>query len=464
MVSGMRRPLTRTIDQVGRRSWPVALAAAIGLLAPVGLLVPPAWATVTGPVVKVCDAAHLNAAVAAAPQGSTVTFACDGTIRIKSVDDVVEVTGTDSGPRALAIDGYGHRVTIDGNETNHMVFLAPGSSLGLANLTFAHGANSESVGAGAIDSWGHLTVDTVRFEKNAAVNSGGALRNYGHGSLEVHNSTFVGNQSTCVFLLGGGGAIEQNSTGPLTITNSVFRDNAAIGVGVGGAIYAHADTFGVHGNGIPRGLLMGPVTISDSQFTHNAAAATFDFDDNGLQGGGAIWSAGVDVTIDNTRFASNEANFSGGAIRFFGSIGNPTGLGLGPRHLRVSNSAFGSNVAHDWPLPPPFGSIPGRGGGIAAGSFSPPEVSTNIDPVTILGSTFTSNIARAGSAIGSSEPLYLSGSKLAFLLLINTTAEVGETKVVNNVGSGCATFQATIVDKGGNVEKPGNTCGFSSRT
>jgi predicted outer membrane repeat protein len=454
-----------------RRSWLLPLAAAVGLTAPIGSLTAPAGAGEAGPVVTVCNAAHLKAAVAAAPEGSTIRFACDGHIRIKSEDDIVEVTGSESGPRSLGIDGAGHRVTIDGNKANSMVFLAPGSSLRLANLTLTDGLSQGS--GGAIENWGNLTVDTVRFTNNYSANAGGAIRNYGNGSVVIDNSTFVGNQSTCEFLLGGGGAIEQNSRGPLTVTNSLFRDNAAIGVGVGGAIYAHADNFGPRGNGIPRGLLMGPVTVVGSRFINNSAAATFIYDDFGLQGGGAIWSAGVSVSIDDTRFLSNHGNFSAGAIRFFGSVGNPTGIGLEPRSLTVTNSVFDSNVAHDFPLPPPYGSFSGRGGAIVAGSFYPPEASTNVDPVTISGSSFTSNIASVGSAIFTSEPLDLAQSRVisnlvtnsgrnGALWLIDTTATVRETEVLRNKGGGCNTVMATIVDQGGNVERPGNSCGFNN--
>jgi len=440
-------------------------------MVPAGPLAAPAGAEDAGPVVEVCDIAHLNAAVEAAPQNSTIRFACDGTITMSSRDDMVFITGNENGPRSLGIDGAGHHVTIDGNHLTQLLFLAPMNTLRLANLTFANGANSSPQGPGAIDNLGNLTVRNVLFHNNAAAQSGGAIRNFGNGSLNVVNSAFVDNQAFCAFAgAGGGGAIEQNSTGPLTVTNSVFRHNSAIGIGLGGAIYAHADTLGVWGNGTPKGVKMGPVAISGSVFIENVSKPNLDFDDFSLQGGGAIWAIGVDVTIDGSRFINNQADFSGGAIRFLGSIGNPPELG--PRSLIVKNSLFQQNTTFDWLFPPPYGSVPSSGGAISAGSFYPPDKPTNVDRVTISDSRFEANLATFGSAIVTSERLNLIRSTLVgnesradgggALFVRDQAAAVRLSSFIDNVGGGCTTLKGRIVDRGGNLEQPGNTCGFGS--
>jgi predicted outer membrane repeat protein len=281
--------------------------------------------------------------------------------------------------------------------SNTITVMADGGALALdgtasavvTNTTFADNAASNGKG-GAISVWeGALDIYTSHFAENTASISGGAIYLFHNpsplritdsslegnaacsgggvyltdGAAEIHGGVFTGNHSGT----GPGGAINVsgallvedstfegnwsddsagaiyliNSNEPVTLTNTIFRDNWSPSFSVAGAL-----------------SLSGPTTIISSTFEGNSSGR-----------GGAIRSAD-DLTITGSLFQENAVTGSsgiGGAIYHFTSS-----------DLSVSDSAFISNTALN------------AGGAIHQGSDS---------MLTLTSSTFVSNSASYGGAL-----------------------------------------------------------------
>ncbi len=162
-----------------------------------------------------------------------------------------------------SLDGGG-LLTLSGGKKVLILFVSSGMTLNLSNATLSWGRFSFG-GAIYNDVSATLSVTNCTFSNNRAPGGeadGGAIDNY--GTLTVTNSTFFHNSTD-----GVSGAIENNGT--MTVTNSTFSGNHAF---VGGAIAS-----------------AGSLTITNSTFFHNGTV---------LYGsGGAIYSAG-DTVLQNT--------------------------------------------------------------------------------------------------------------------------------------------------------------------
>ena len=165
---------------------------------------------------------------------------------------------------------------------------------------------------GGINSWGHLFIDSCRFNSNSATNNGYGGGIYCHGNLIVENSNFTNN---VVDYSGGAIGVYGNSS----INNCIFESNKADGQIVhdsqGGAVFAICDLY-----------------VNNSTFKNNFA------DDMG----GAICTLGnlyinwnqADGEAYNTFFISNKADDCyGGAIECC-------------KNLFVKNAMFSSNSAY----------------------------------------------------------------------------------------------------------------------
>lgn len=149
-----------------------------------------------------------------------------------------------------------------------------------------------------------VTIDSSEFTGNQA-EKGGAV--FTESEMTVKNSQFSSNRASGEGAdAGNGGAIYTWITSDLTVSGSIFQENAALGLGhvsagYGGAIMAWSDNNSdqIH-------------IISNSQFTNNTAAN---------KGGAIAWLAYEPIkdtyshtmTIEDSTFAGNEAS-SGGAI------------------------------------------------------------------------------------------------------------------------------------------------------
>src|SRR5439155_6606396 len=161
----------------------------------------------------------------------------------------------------LEIKGAGAESTIiDGSPQGTGRFLGdtaftvhPGATVVMSHLTIQHGGNDGSLGGGILNlgslaltdvflrenlafagggvtNVGALSVERTNFKMNEAT-EGGGIRNIG-GTLTAHNSSFIhncnpGGQS-------GGGAIESDQGGSITLRDVEFRENFAF---FGGAIF-----------------------------------------------------------------------------------------------------------------------------------------------------------------------------------------------------------------------------------
>jgi CSLREA domain-containing protein len=219
----------------------------------------------------------------------------------------------------------------------------------IINSTFS--SNQSGATGGGIDSMGAISIIGTRFTANIG-NDGGALSiRELTARVNVTTSIFEDNIANGVDLGGGGGAF--NYHGFLSVKDSVFNRNTAYGEG-GGAIETN-----------------GSLSLTNTALDGNVAKLHSNpLPDSAPGFGGAVLIiAGSNVTMDAAQFTNNIAGNSGGGIY------NDQNT-----QLTISNSQFTSNTAQ--------GLFAG-GGGYGGGIISEGNVS-------LSGSTFTANTAKVG--------------------------------------------------------------------
>ena len=312
----------------------------------------------------------LRAALAAAPNGDTITFApnlANQTIRLTSGQLLVD--------RDIIIDGANAPgLVISGNESSRVFYVSKqGGSATFRNLTVADGrtrgaTNVSTSGAGiGTDIRVNLTIDNVTFRNNEAENfSGGAVSLEFQGKGTITNSRFDNNRASQKnsgsIVEFGAGAVQSWAETTLVVRNSEFTNNkgtngGAIGTiqtellvensrflgndsskggaafwGQGGAIYA--DAASKFGDGVG-----GQMIIRSSYFSANRAAAqggalslypyrpdkaliensiivdnTVVADPGGNGLGGGVRLAVGDAIIRNSTIANNNAETQGGGV------------------------------------------------------------------------------------------------------------------------------------------------------
>jgi predicted outer membrane repeat protein len=177
-------------------------------------------------------------------------------------------------------------MTISGGDSTRLFYVDDNKSLTLRNLTLINGQGASSGGA-VYNHWGHVTIENCRFEGNntLAGGSGGALYNNGAvglNTMEVDRSTFTSNWAGQT-----GGAIRNG--GSLTVTDSTFDENSA--VGRGGAIFNTLNADGL--------------SIENSTFIENSTDS---------EGGAIYHDSGTFIYITNSTFYGNSAGVSGGGL------------------------------------------------------------------------------------------------------------------------------------------------------
>jgi energy-coupling factor transporter ATP-binding protein EcfA2 len=344
-----------------------------------------------------------------APLGSTITFdrSVRGIIELTGGDLLF------SGDKRLTIEGPGaNQLTITGGNRNVIIHISKGATLDFSGLSFKNSittinaflfnegtlkltnsiisnnktngfffnqatsgienkgtltvidstiSNNTSIGfstlGSGIYSEGQLTVNRSIISNNSShttVGAGGGIYNRA-GTAVVTDSTFSNNvvsdeeSTTNVngFLMGGG----IYNSGKLTVTNSKFSNNQAIGISAVG-----------RGGGITNstsGILM----VTGSTFSENIAKSTT----TNSQGGGI--DNGGKLTVTNSKFSNNQAISSSG-VGFAGGIAN-NDKGI----LMVISSTFSGNIAKS-------DTKNGQGGGI-----------DNAGKLTVKDSTFSNNSA-----------------------------------------------------------------------
>lgn len=390
-----------------------------------------------------CNEDALNSAFQAArnQNGGTITFNCGGgnhTIRLTSQKRL-------SGNNANFVVDGGGRITLDGQNQTRILYIGSNVRFTLRNIALVNGrAQGDPSGERAANQGGgiysgynnHLTFVNVTFRNNVATGTGaswhggGALRIDDGSRVLIQNSHFENNRGH------SGGAIN-NLISILTIEDSVFVNNHATdnGGGGGGAIYND----------------MGKMTIRTSRFTGNTAVHL----------GGGIYSWANDsskpafsgrVLIANTLINENSVTSStanGGGIYHGGknrlilrrstlahNVAARNGAGLfatNNTHIQIVNSTISGNR-----LP-----VMGVGAGLAISNST-----ANFQNVTI-----------AKNFIGSDN-----GSSGAGLHINNTTLNMRNSIIADNVGGwrNCG-GNGTLINRGGNVQFPGDTCGSGIR-
>ena len=136
-----------------------------------------------------------------------------------------------------------------------------GGTVAFSGLTITDGHADEYGGAIANNSTANVTVSDSTLTGNVAGKAGGALDNHVGGQVEIRDSTVSDN-----FARENGSALNNNRGGAMTITDSAVSSNSASDVGLeellagAGAISNNAELDTV-----------GTITVTGSQFSDNRA-------------------------------------------------------------------------------------------------------------------------------------------------------------------------------------------------
>ena len=338
----------------------------------------------------------------------------------------------------IVIDGKGH--TIDARDLGRIFSIGEGFTVTLTNATLINGKATEG---GAIYNDGSLTLSDVKLSDNAADSYGGAVFNNGHlvvsdsvfdsndivnrgsasvdyggaaiynwydgvltvsgsnftnniknykngdnlvgaittiGNATVSGSNFVNNSGRWGGAISATGAELRKNSSNLTVSNTIFRDNAALYAGavyIWGSNYNIADcvfdnntAFG-KGNMTPNNNNGGALVVSQVSKFNEPITGTISgskFTNNKAQYGGAAYFNKGFVTITDSVFENNIATAEGGAVGF-------SRASVKDLVVSINNSSFVGNKAP-----------------VAGAIF------TNVDS-KITNSNFTKNTASKGGAV-----------------------------------------------------------------
>ena len=278
----------------------------------------------------------LNTALGAnADQGGGAIFNAGGTINIiDAYFDRNSATGA-SGSGGAILNDLGS-LTLENSLFEENTAVRAGGAIeenstenSYLTILSSNFLNNEAIGGPGNGGAIHITgagesmITTSIFTENVASNQGGALWN-GSGIMTVDSISANLNEAQGNIATNGGGGAIYNNAGLLVVQNeSVFEDNAAVGVsGSGGAILNYFGiaqlsntTFDInHANraGGAIEVVNGEVMVANIEFNSNTANGT----PNDAPGnGGAIHAGGQSiVTVDSSSFSGNLSNNEGGAL------------------------------------------------------------------------------------------------------------------------------------------------------
>ena len=313
--------------------------------------------------VTVTTGAGLRSAVQASADDSVICV--DGTINLTGTGGVILIPQTST----LTIVGAGSGATINAPTDDSGIFWTyqntnnPDDTLTFANLTLQDGLADlggaiyiKTRLASAVSD--ALVIDDVTFINNEARGGysarGGAVYADRLRSVSISNSTFTGNVA-----VGYGGAIYVNRSADLVVTDSTFSGNSVSGMTGGGALSS---------------VTTGTATIESSLFEGNSSDAS---------AGGAALMWGNAIDISGSTFTGNTA-IAGGALTF-SNFGNDPDVTL-------TNSTLVGNLATDDTTVSGSGY---DGGGAILGLGA----RLTLDFVTMTGNT-ADDSAGAGSGVG----------------------------------------------------------------
>ena len=290
--------------------------------------------------------------------------AATGDLDITTGVHTVTVTGGgSSGPSATVIDAAG----LNTGNMRDRIFHVTGQNvtLILKNLNIRNGKaadggnsgastnptaqNANRAGGGILNNGGTLTLEDVLVESCQTIGKGDSQINE-HTTLEAH----------------GGGLASLGTTGNVTIKDSKFTGNTAIG-GNGGNFNNGAGSWAKGGSIYFEG---GTVTVEGSRIENSTAVGGNggNQDQNGqtnggfggtAQGGG-VWIGGGSGTFNNTTFKSTVA--TGGNSGTGGNGANPGGNAEGGGIYSLANVTVTNSTFH-------LAGATGGNGGDAFGTF-----------------------------------------------------------------------------------------------
>ncbi len=434
----------------------------------------------------------LRAAVDAAANDSTITFArdCTGPSRIIMSSPII----TD---KAIAIDGTGHSVTLDGGGTSQILVFTGANEHAINALTLQNGYDDGSHGTqsgGAVSNysasngWLYITNSTITgSQATGTTYKGGGVGNY-HSTVYITDSNVVDN--TGGFGVAGfyghiyvtrstvsgnadGGVWEKDLSngGGLDITDSTISDNDGVGVYAYGSTNTISGTTVSDNNGRGVYLTFGTTTITDSMVTGNG---------DGTGSGGGITTNSAVLHLLRTAVEGNSAASGGGIYNYGGAgvapidlsestISGNTGRGLdGAGAFAIIDSTISGNA--------------GGGGSLASGSSVDRSTIANnygassggglsgsftISNSTVYGNSATSSggglYAGSGSAItatnitvtGNYAPV--GGGVRRYSGTVNFSNSIVSGNTADDASTNC---YGAVTDLGFNLEYGSSTCSF----
>ena len=320
------------------------------LMAPLALATPAQAAGVVGTGSPAsCTEPVLRAAVAA---GGMITFNCGADpVTLTLSDDLLisQTTTLDGGGPA-----QGGRITLSGGDQTRVMQTASGVALTVQNLTIAHGKEPGADGRGGAIRGGWRSPVTIlnSILRDNDGTAGG--QEAGGGAVFVHETTLTVTDSRWLNNRGINGGAINNLLSALTITGSSFEGNDAtpggpFKRGYGGAIYT---------DGASRSTtdaVGGAIIIRDTVFRANRGAGQ----------GGAVFSfvyAPDSVTIERVLFTANsvdenatcyangECDALGGALRHGNGDLTLRDTLFVDNHARGQGGAFWGGETGRWTL------------------------------------------------------------------------------------------------------------------
>ena len=193
-------------------------------------------------------------------------------------------------------------------------------------------------------STGDLTITNVNLQNGLATGSsgvnGGAIQFQSSGVLTVRDSIIRSNRAGTGFLeSGSGGGIW--SAGAVNLLNSTLQNNTANSYGSGGGIFSDAGMVTISGSTITGGLAYqgggiragsGPVHVVNSTVSGNRVERSFS------RGGGIRSDSGT-VTIENSTITRNTTN----AISYGGGVSTGSNLIVSNSIIAQNTTAFNVN-------------------------------------------------------------------------------------------------------------------------
>jgi hypothetical protein len=292
----------------------------------------------------------------------------------------------------LTIDGPGpEQLAVSGSQLSRVFSISGGAIVSIDDLTITHGqvVGAPADGGGILNSGGTLALDRVTLSHNEVVGTGsaqargGAVANLLGGTLTVIDSVFTQN-----WALGGAGALGSGGgifslTSSLKVTGSTFAENQAVGGGNGG---------GASGGGL-MSTTGSTAAITDCTFVGNQAVGGDGGTGDGFGRGGGVVNFGSTMTLANSLILDNRARGGSGLTRSGPRVGFASAGGI----FNTSGGTlflFGSTVRGNLAVGGSDNTCTGGNGfiGNAQGGGL-----TSVGTTTIVDSLFEHNEARGGS-------------------------------------------------------------------